>query len=110
MPVLVEGAVDFSVEGSQAHLSANGVRLDLQLDNLNDFWRATGFSKRQTARCLFSLARALQSSGHSLCVHSKVQPVVLIGKEAKPGLLLRVLGVPAFEVKHRWLFLRACLA
>jgi len=92
--LFLEGALDFSLDGAEAHLEARGDTLRLDVDHPRAFLRAAGAPRVGNRTAVRDLARLFFDQGLTLRVVSRNRPLLILGRGARPGITARLLGIP----------------
>lgn len=87
----IRGTVNFSVDGRRGILLASGRRLEV------DFETPAAFESLGGRRRAHDLATALHAAGLTLTVSEEKRPLAVLGREARPGLMSRLMRIRSVE-------------
>ena len=102
----VLGAVDVTVGGARAHLLARGNLVQLDVDHPRRLVSAGGFGGWRALRLL---AVQLDRAGLTMRIQSRGTPLIILGRQARAGMVGRLLDTPHLEISGRlslWRLLR----
>jgi hypothetical protein len=96
--IRVNGTLKVSVDDTEGRLEASGDRLVFDADNLRTFLQGGGGAGQAGLSTLRLIAAELHNQGLTLEIRDRGKPIVLLGRETKPGMLGWAMGVPHFSL------------
>ncbi len=94
----LQGALTLTVNGIAAHIKADDRALRMDVDDPIAFLRASQLFGTSSLGALRLLAEQLERGALTLTIASREQPLIVIGREARGGLVGSLLGVPHLEI------------
>ncbi|MDQ2732511.1 MAG: hypothetical protein M3Y56_12695, partial [Armatimonadota bacterium] len=102
----VDGALDLEVEGEKARLTSVKDQLSLDVARPRSFFAAAGLLNVRGLGVLRSVAAALHQAGLTLTVSKKGKALLVLGRDARPGVEGWILQAPFVQILRGGTLLR----
>lgn len=104
--LVLQGALNISVDGIEAHFEAEDGAMRLNLDDPVSFLRASQLFHKSNLSVLRLLVEQLSQNGLTLTIVSKGNTLVVLGHDVKGSMASSLLGVPHLEIRGAGLLAR----